>query len=262
MSAYLEPRAFESLRARLSERDLQILGSVSQHRFLSSRQIEALHFEDHASATAAARVARRVLARLTDERVIKRLQRRVGGVRAGSASYVYAVGPVGARLLGEPKRVTEPSELFLDHTLAIGDVRVALQVASDAGRLDLVELEVEPACWRRFVGPGGARDIVRPDLFALTAHGDFEDAWFIEVDRGTESPAALARKCHAYDRYWRSGREQAAHGAFPLVLWVAPDAKRAERIERVIRGSHSLKRELFRVTTTEQLVETIVGGAA
>lgn len=237
-----------------------MLRSVSHHRFLSATQLEALHFDNHATPAAGARICRRVLARLTRERVLQRLARRVGGVRAGSASYVYAVGPVGARLLDQPRRVTEPSPLFLEHTLAVGDVHVMLHRAERAGELVVNQLEVEPAAWRRFTGVGGAQDILRPDLHVVTAGDEYEDAWFLEVDRGTESPAALVRKCHAYDRYWKSGREQQLHGAFPLTVWICPDERRAARIERVIASSRNLNRDLFRVSTQAKLLELLSGG--
>ena len=68
---------------------------------------------------------------------------------------------------------------------------------------------------------------MKPDLYVVTGRDDFEDCWFIEIDRGTESPAAISRKCRAYDLYWRSGLEQAEHGTYPLVLWVVPDERRA-----------------------------------
>src|SRR5438270_12207936 len=99
MSAYLSRRGLTQLRERLSERDFDVIPSVAEHRFLTARQIEALHFADHATDLAGARVCRRVLARLTDERLLARLERRVGGIRAGSASYVYALGPSGGRLI-------------------------------------------------------------------------------------------------------------------------------------------------------------------
>lgn len=260
MSAYLGGRAFDELRRTFSDRDLEILRDVAQHRFLSAVQIEGLHFDGHSTPTAAARVCRRVLVRLTNQRVLKRLERRVGGVRAGSASYIYTIGPVGARLLGQIKRTTEPSELFLDHTLAIGDVHVWLHRAERASRISVVELEIEPACWRQFIGIGGAREGVKPDLYAVTAAGDYEDAWFLEVDRGTESPAAISRKCHAYDRYWRTGQEQKRHGAFPIVVWLCPNARRASRIQRVLDSARNIKREIFRVTTNEEFVGLIAGG--
>src|SRR5688500_6435940 len=103
------------LKYELSERDIAVIRAVLDHRFLTARQIEQLHFSDHATAEAAARICRRVLARLTRDRFLARLERRVGGVRAGSASYVYALGSSGGTLLdGTRNRVTEPSSLFLD----------------------------------------------------------------------------------------------------------------------------------------------------
>src|SRR5437588_1242946 len=198
MSAYLGRRGLAQLRERVSERDLDVIRSVAEHRFLTTRQLEALHFADHATELAGARVCRRVLARLTDERLLARLERRVGGVRAGSASFVYALGPVGGRLVdGERRRITEPSTTFLTHTLAVAQTRVELVQASGVGQLELLSVDVEPRCWRRYIGSGGAREVLRPDLYVVTGSGEFEDCWFVEIDRGTESPLALRRKCRA-----------------------------------------------------------------
>lgn len=227
MSAYLGRRGLDELREHLSVRDLAVIRSVREHRFLTARQIEELHFAEHSTDEAGARVCRRVLARLTRDRLLARLERRVGGVRAGSASFVYALGPIGSRLLDENRRrLTEPSPLFLDHTLAVAEAHVQLVRATRRGQLELLSVDVEPDCWRRYTGSGGAPEIVRPDLYAVTGSGAFEDCWFLEIDRGTESPAAISRKCRAYEAYWRTGREQESHGTFPLVAWVVPDDQR------------------------------------
>ena len=262
MSAYIGARGLEQLRGQLTDRDTAILRSVGEHRFLTARHLEALHFADHATDVSAARVCRRVLARQTRDQLLVRLARRVGGVRAGSASYVYALGSVGARLLGLGRRFTEPSELFLDHTLSIADAHVRLVAAARTGSLELVEIQIEPVSWRRFVGSGGAREVLRPDMYAVTASGEFEHLWFIEIDRGTESPAALARKLRAYETYWRSGREQAAHGVFPLVLWVAPDQNRVKRIEKVVASARHVNQSLFQVCLQHELSQAIAGGGA
>src|SRR5919197_6204346 len=141
MSAYLGRRGLAQLRGFLSERDLEVIRSIAEHRFLTTRQIEALHFADHATELAGARVCRRVLARLTDERLLARLQRRVGGVRAGSASFVYALGPAGGRLIdGQRRRVIEPSTTFLTHTLAVAQTHVELAQAARQSQLELVRL--------------------------------------------------------------------------------------------------------------------------
>lgn len=255
--------AGQPLRGELSERDLAVIQAVAQHRFLTARHVEALLFHDHSTPLSGARVCRRVLARLTRDRLLARLDRRVGGVRAGSASYVYALGTDGGRVLGGDRyRVTEPSSLFLDHTLAIADARIQLEVAARHRLFDLVEVVVEPQSWRRFSGPGGSPAFVKPDLYVVTGRADFEDCWFVEIDRGTESPNAINRKCRAYDLYWRSGLEQTEHGTYPLVLWVAPDDRRAQRIQRVVKQARNVNRELFRTATQAQLVQTVAGGTA
>lgn len=262
MSAYLSRRGLDQLRERLSERDFNVVRSVHEHRFLMARQIEEFHFDDHATAEARARICRRVLARLTNERVLARLRRRVGGVRAGSASFVYTLGPVGSRLVTNGRRPGEPSPLFLDHALAVADVRVELIRAQRRNELHLETVQIEPACWRRYIGSRGVAELVRPDLYVITRQASFEDCWFLEIDRGTESAAAITRKCRTYENYWRTGREQEQHRTFPLVVWVVPDEARRSRIETVIRGARNLKRELFRVATADQFVRLIAEGAA
>src|SRR5579864_3925573 len=127
MRARLSRQGLERLRVNLSERDLAVVGSLTQHRFLTARQIESLHFASHASELTGARVCRRTLTRLTEQRVLARLNRRnVGGLHAGSSSFIYTLGPVGNRLVGERRRVHEPSLTYLDHVLAVADVHVAL----------------------------------------------------------------------------------------------------------------------------------------
>ncbi len=263
MSAYLSARGLEQLRRLLADRDISVLRSVAEHRFLTAHHVEQLHFSSHASGESGARVCRRVLARLTRDRLLVRLDRRVGGVRAGSASFVYTLGPVGRRIIDNHRsRTTEPSALFLDHTLAIADLHCTLIAAARAGQTELVRVDVEPHCWRRYTGTGGAAEIVRPDLYAITATADYEDCWFIEVDRATESPAAIARKCRAYTAYWRTGKEQHHAGAFPLVVWIAPHEARVLRIRQVVESGRNINRDLFRTTTAENLLDLIRGGSS
>src|SRR6266851_903019 len=103
----------QRLRSDLSERDLAILRSVHHLHFLSATQLQRLHFPSTShTPLGAVRSCRRVLARLVDCRALIRLERRIGGVRAGSASFVYSLGPVGQRLLADEaprRRRQEPS---------------------------------------------------------------------------------------------------------------------------------------------------------
>lgn len=258
-------RQLAQLGETLSERDKAILGSVGEFRLLSARQIERLHFpvpEAHGSSISAARTARRILERLTSNRLLIRLSRRIGGVRAGSASFVYAIGPLGERVAGLPgprRRFREPSEMFVSHTLAVAELYVRLIETGRSGALALKAAEAEPRSWRQFSGLSG-RTIVKPDLFVALESGGYDYRWFIEMDLGTEHQPAILRKCLSYEAYYRSGIEQERSEVFPRVLWIVPDEARALHIWRTIRRSAELTPELFVVTTDDQAVRTLAGG--
>lgn len=259
-------RQLQRLGDSLSERDLAVLGSVAAHRFLTTRQVEGLHFLGHASALSGARCARRVLRRLRQLGLLRPLERRIGGVRAGSAGYVWSLSSAGERLLAarvdgqHRRRSHEPSARLLDHCLAIADAHVRLAAAEHSGKLELLSLELEPNSWRRFMGAGGEARLLRPDLFVITGTSEFEDHWFVEVDLGTEHPPTLVRKCRLYVDYRASGREQQRYGIFPRVIWQVRDQARVDRLAEAF-GSARLDTRLLRVITAEALVPTLQEGA-
>jgi Replication-relaxation len=253
----------ENLGRELSERDVAVLESVARLRFLTTRQIEDLHFADHATALTAARVCRRVLNRLTNDRLLDRLDRRVGGLRAGSASYVYSLGPSGDRLVraGQVRRRRrEPSRIFLYHTLAIAQVVVDLTVAERPGEFEALRIETEPACWRTVQASIAGDDCLKPDLFVALAADDYEYRWFVEVDRGTESIAALIRKCRLYDTYYRTGHEQHEHGVFPQVLWLVDSQRRLTQLTEALDHGRRLAEGLFLVAPAAQAITVLSGG--
>jgi hypothetical protein len=261
---YLSARGAAQLRRRLSARDLAIIRQVGELRLMSARQIQALHFpaSEHDNDQAATRARQRVLARLCRERLLIALARRIGGIRAGSAGLVLALGPVGQRVIGldgARRRAYEPSWRFVDHTLAVSQLVVDVNVAVRAGLLDVLDVQAEPQCWRTVAGMGGWL-VLRPDAFLALGIGEYELRWFIEVDRSSESLPVIVRKCHLYADYYQSGQEQAAHGGvFPRVCWVVPDEVRAERVRAAIARDRSLPDRLFIVTTSASVISTLRG---
>jgi len=191
-------------------------------------------------------------------------------MRAGSSSYVWQIGPVGERLIrsgadGTRKRQHEPGKMFLDHCLAVADAHLALIRAHRASELELLAVQTEPECWRRFMGLGGARLILQPDLHVVTgdpADPDFVNCWFAEIDRGTENPARLLAKCARYEAYRRTGAEQGDGNSFPLVVWVMSDQHQAERLHQLIERDTALDQRLYRVTTADQFAALIREGVA
>lgn len=256
------------LAGLLSQRDQAVLQAIAEHRYFTTKQVEQLLFSSHSTPDSGARCCRRVLSRLERWKLLERPIRRVGGLQAGSAASIWMLSSAGQRLRnlqagrGAVGRVREPGERFIQHYLAIGDAHLALVTAARAGLVELLSVQIEPACWRPYTGLGGTREVLKPDLFAVTASGEYEDHWFIEIDRATESLPVLIRQCQLYEAYRRSGTEQATAGLFPRVLWVVPDKLRATRLRAALASARTFDRELFQVTTPVELIDHITGDPA
>jgi hypothetical protein len=253
------------VRDGLSPRDIAVLDQVRDLKLMSGAQIQAVHFPllDHATSDAAARGCRRVLRRLTGLGLLVRLERRVGGIRGGSAGYIYGIAPLGHRLLdgeGPRRRFREPSATFVHHTLAITQLVVGLIEGQRAGDLDILRLEPEPRCWRNFATAAG-RQIVRPDMLIALGAGEFEHHWFVEMDLGTETINRRIVKCKQYQAYYRSGHEQEAHEIFPIVLWIVPTSVLGNRLHDAIRRTRGLTAGLFEITTRDVALAHLSGGA-
>lgn len=259
--SYLTPDRLHHISHELTPTDWTLLKFVAASRLASGSQLTRLFWQTSDRDSARARAARRTLARLRDWRVLEALPQRIGGVRAGSSGMAYAVGVAGAKLLavrGEHiKRLEAPSALYVAHVLDCTETVVRLHEAHRDGHLDLIEVQSEPACWRAFTGPMGARIVLKPDLFLRLAAGpdsEQEDRWFIEVDRATASRRTLQTKLARYLAHFRTGTEQHATGVYPRVLWSAPEQSRAERIRALIQDLPSEAQQLFSVCKFDEAV--------
>lgn len=260
---YVTAAVLRQLDASLSDRDRAVLRTLRQLRLATGEQLERLHYADTTP-----RQRRRALARLTSHRLISRLDRTIGGVRAGSAGSVFALDLAGQRLTGPSgparglriERPWTPGLPFLAHTLATTELYVRLALADRAGRVELLAFEAEPASWRRFQTRAGWTTL-KPDAAVRLGTGPYEDHWFIEVDRGTEAPATIERKANVYRSYWSSGREQAALGVFPRVLWLVPDQPRVELLTDVLRRPSADDWQLHTVARFADAMGRLAAGA-
>jgi hypothetical protein len=248
----------------LSTRDREIIELVGRFGVVSGRQVERLFFAAGSQPVSNARLARRSLARLTEHRVLIRLERRIGGVRAGSAGSVYRVDAVGDRLVrlwrgegGRGRAAQEPGRLFVRHGIAITEAYTRLSEAEQAGKLELLAFDPEPASWRPFAGMGG-RQVLKPDAYARLGLGAYEDRYFLEIDCGSEGRGALAAKCRTYLAYYRAGIEQ-AHGVFPRIVWITTTEQRVALIVGVCASLPAGAWPLFAVTTPERAKELFLG---
>ena len=258
----------DTLADRLTERDCQLLRDAEKYRLLTTRQIQRLHFDPvHPTPTASARACNRTLARLRDARLLKALDRRIGGARAGSAGFVWYLGPAGERVLRSKdpngrsgrRNYREPSRHFVEHTLAVAELALQAIEAMRRGDLDVLTLETEPVSWQESLSAFGTLQILKPDLRLVTARGDYEEHWFIEADLASEHLPVIVRQCAAYESFRDTGRYQATHGLFPVVLWVTPTEARAAALRAAIGRTAGLEPAVFRVRTHAEYLAVLTG---
>jgi hypothetical protein len=261
------------LASDLGERERLVIELVAKLRLTSHAQLASLlaaSSNDTASPTSAARSTRRILARLTALGVLARLDRRVGGLRAGSAGYVYYLGPAGQRLLAywdgrglvRGRFRPEPGGRYVRHRLAVTELYVRLHAADREGELDLLTFEAEPDCWRRYLDGFGGSLVVKPDAFVRVAVGAYEDRCFVEVDLGTESRSVIAAKLRAYRDYFQAGAEQAEHGVFPRVVLLTNSEVRKAALVDVAGRLPAEHWSLFTIGTLDQALRIMTGTVA
>lgn len=263
--AWGRPSRLGLVARQLTERDLAVLGSLAQLRLLTTTQLERLHFRE-GSAQTQARRCRRCLARLHDFDLVHRLERRIGGLHAGSSGFIYGLTGWGRRLIGSDgpaggqrrRRQWEPSPPFQDHVLAVSELFVQLREAERQGQLELIDFIAEPACWRTYLGPDGAPLVLKPDAFVVTAEPDYEHLSFVEVDLGTEGQAAIRSKAERYRRNWLVGQEQRQFGVFPRIVFLAPHAERVAVLHRWLAPAYA-QADLFVVGQLDQ-APLLLGG--
>lgn len=262
--SYLTPSRLHQISAAMSEDDWRLLDFIHQSRFATGDQLIRAFWQTDDGTSNAARRGRRALKRLADCRVLQTLPRRVSGMR-GSAGLVYYPGRAGVRLLGARgvagPRVEVPGTLHLAHTLATTELAVRLTEADQGGTLELIEVQQEPACWRRYPAFFSGERLLKPDLFIRLGAGASEDRWMVEVDLGSESARTIARKAALYGEHYRAGTEQRQSGVYPRVVWLVPDEVRAEQVRSVLGRQPSETRRLFSVCRFDQGVAFLAAEA-
>lgn len=233
-------------RMVLTERDKRIILAVYENRYISRNQIRSLFFN---------------VTSMTNERLMRLYQhgyldRLYPPVSFGSTQAVYGLDRKGAELVAKElgvereainwkKRNAKVEFLFLEHTLAISEFRVGLELA--AKERD----DIQILFWK---GQGKSLNgrvkdlavkskylVVTPDAFfgILTPNGLSTEAsakagkayFFLEVDLGTESNQRFRKKIIAYRQYWKTGKYQEKYGFKSFrVLTITTSEKRLNNL--------------------------------
>lgn len=258
----LVPPPIHPMQARL-------LALVAAHRFATTTQLARLTALEYASSASALRQTQRHLASLAQQRLLTSLERRIGGWQGGSAVTIWAATTRGQRLVapeGEEvprrQRPRDVSTTFLDHLLAITEVRTSIEEAVRQEADTEAAVALEPECWRTALSPSGQVQVLRPDLAVTITSPAYEDRYLVEVDRATENPGRVIATCWRYQEHQAASAQASDGDVFPLVVWLVPGDRRRHRLERAIAHSAGLLCELFRVIRLDQLPTLIHGGPA
>jgi protein involved in plasmid replication-relaxation len=231
---------------------------------MTGNQLHRTHFQGPHISTQA-RKARAAMRRLTELRLVVRLERRVGGIRSGSDGYIYGLSGLGHAVLDlgqavrrRHRRVPETKLAFESHVLAVSELAVCLGEQAVAGRGVVEEFRAEPGSWRPFGGLGGGVRVLKPDAYVRLGVGEYETTAFIEQDMATESLPTIGRKLGVYLDYWRSGIEQEAHDVFPRVWWLVPNRERLTALQHAIQQLPPHTHELFAVALSDHAPDLLI----
>lgn len=255
------------LAEQLSPRDVGVVRDVVRLRFISAGQLARLHFAVIEVPATRTRRTTRTLARLRAHGLLRRLERRIGGVQGGSRGFIYMPSREAVSLvrfldgegLGRPAPRHEPGRTFVLHAIDCAELYARLVEAARKDELELLEHQAEPAAWRQHPGAMGGLVWLRPDAFVALGVKEYEIRTFIEVDRGSEGSTTLRRKLAAYLDYYRSGREQQAHQVFPQVYWQCPTARRVRLLDDLIAELPETAQALFLTGLAEQTIDALMG---
>lgn len=253
------------LLEQLTPQDHAVLSRLEQHRYLQTGHIARFEFNERPSHLAGLRATHRTLKKLRTHGLIAMMERTIGGATRGSTAAIWTLTNTGLRAANHGgdagsfrRRLTEPTLIFLRHELAVAELHLALKEAALSEVAQLRHLQLEPLCWRRYLGPLGAMTVLKPDLAVEIQSANFDSHYFLEVDLATERPHRVIAKCLQYQEYYRSGEEERRTGVLPLIVWVVPTESRRQELFRHLLTANGINPRLYRLLLLED-VPLLVG---
>jgi protein involved in plasmid replication-relaxation len=220
---------FFSLKYRLTQRQVEMLAALARHRALTRDQLTLLFFGSK-------RRCQMALSQLRQLRLVRHviyLPQPLAGsgprayvLTAAGAGVAAQVTGINRKVLGLRAARTGRSFLHINHTLAINDFYVGLQVAMRKfdGRLNWVEEDEVRTYYSR-----SGKPTLTPDGAATIQLAGKEVRAFIEIDLGTERRLWLQAKFQRYFRHLAGRRgADAMH-----ILFIVPDAAREATVRHV-----------------------------
>lgn len=236
-------------RARLTERDTQVLVAVYKHRYLSVSQIQRLYFPS--LQTTYRRLRALSASGHVESFTAPNISEHMYYLSEPGATVVAAALGVAVADLKWRQADRAPKDYyFLQHFLKVNDFRIALTEGC-AGSTDLRLLGFIPEYYGRKTESGGLSKYIRdtvcdihnsevqtshtPDAVFALGKGDGAALFFLEIDRGTETVSCEDKgvlKCASfylqylvskkYERYQHDFRVAEFKGFRALIVTTSP----------------------------------------
>lgn len=217
---------------RETENDGRIVQLVYAYRLLSQKQLERLLGKSRSTV-------QQTLIRLYHHHYLEREFLPIA--KFGSSPTLYRIGKQGMNLLMQHgiedfARVPSkhPSGMFLAHTLAINEVRIALtQACEQVGwsiPVWLTDHELKMDYDRvRIKGKPEPISIIPDSYFCIAIPDKGVSHFFLELDRGTMTTARFREKVAAYVAYYRNGGYAHRYGAQGFRVLTVTDTPTSDR---------------------------------
>jgi hypothetical protein len=221
--------------------DQQVIQLIYQYRILSQEQLERLLKKSRSRV-------QQIMMRLYHHEYVERLFLPVWF--DGRSPTLYILDKRGIALLqrlgiddmsGQPSKKLTP--MFLEHTLAINDVRIAIALACQQqgwsiykwqtendikADYDRVPLQVTPTKVEKV-------PIVPDSYFIIELPGENVATFFLELDRGTMTLQRFKTKVMAYVAYYKSGGYERRFGYKGFRVLTVVDTISPNRVENLMQ---------------------------
>jgi len=255
---------------RLTPRDIALVDAIYRYRVLRRDQAQQLFFPSKNTANQRLKLLHQhgFLAR-------RRLPVEYG---QGSGQALYLLGGRGAGLvatqlgvdvteIGWRRTHNHVSSPFLEHTLMVNDVRLAVEAAASQQGYQIEtwlreeELKVAPdRVWVEIQARQRRRIAIVPDAYFRLSTVGRRACFFLEADRATETQGRWAQKIRAYLAYVHSGAYLRRYGSRSLrILTVTTGEKRVMNLLRTTaKICQPREQGLFWFTSLEHVAQDTV----
>jgi hypothetical protein len=241
-----------SIPMKLTPRDVESVRLVADFRLMTREQIEKVLFkpekgQNHPTKTS---IAKRRLMLLYHNGYLDRVRTPLA-FGSFASQPVYKVTAKGRLLLAHEDVPKGPDkdigELFINHALAINDVRVAITLAAAASGDEVEQwkfdhqFKSQPKRETDYVtiqreknGKKEQVPILPDSYFVLNISGKGKAHYLLEVDQGTMANTRFKTKVLAYIEYWHSRKYEARYKSRSFnVLTVTTSGARLANLKKI-----------------------------